>query len=275
MYLQCCSRDLWLLVSLCIFGPSANCITWLRPIICHPNAARGCRPGSIRYDWGHCTRLGTSRIDWSLLDATFLAFSSYFWYFQNPNFNVVWPCYEHAIGCCLLWFLLGMVSTLLSPRIAYCCRFHRLLVVLSWSSKRPSVSIPILEHFLIHLLIFRYISEFEVRKICRGKSNHQSECAELTEGLVPKKGHQPVPYWAILSDVVVWVVLLTYWSDEIGFEILGQFGPTYLNRVNDRALLLNSIFSLDIGDWYPPYWTSLCTSLFTISASQNICRLAL
>uniref|UniRef100_A0A1I8AX10 MFS domain-containing protein n=1 Tax=Meloidogyne hapla TaxID=6305 RepID=A0A1I8AX10_MELHA len=42
---------------------------------------------------------------------------------------------------------------------------------------------------------------------------------------------QPIPYKAILSDCVVWLVLLTYWSDEIGFEMLGQFGPTYLNRV--------------------------------------------
>jgi len=57
---------------------------------------------------------------------------------------------------------------------------------------------------------------------------------ELTEGLVQKKGHQHVPYLAILSDVIVWLVLLTYWSDEIGFEILGQFGPTYLNRVSEK-----------------------------------------
>lgn len=40
-----------------------------------------------------------------------------------------------------------------------------------------------------------------------------------------------VPYRTILRDYVVWVVLMTYWSDEIGFEMLGQFGPIYLNRV--------------------------------------------
>ena len=42
---------------------------------------------------------------------------------------------------------------------------------------------------------------------------------------------QPVPYKVILADCIVWLVLFTYWSDEIGFEMLGQFGPTYLNRV--------------------------------------------
>uniref|UniRef100_A0A915MK61 Uncharacterized protein n=1 Tax=Meloidogyne javanica TaxID=6303 RepID=A0A915MK61_MELJA len=43
--------------------------------------------------------------------------------------------------------------------------------------------------------------------------------------------NQSIPYKSIIGDCVVWLVLLTYWSDEIGFEMLGQFGPTYLNRV--------------------------------------------
>nr|CAD2206201.1 unnamed protein product [Meloidogyne enterolobii] len=52
-----------------------------------------------------------------------------------------------------------------------------------------------------------------------------------------------IPYKKIIGDCVVWLVLLTYWSDEIGFEMLGQFGPTYLNRVLSIDIRTTGIIS--------------------------------
>lgn len=58
--------------------------------------------------------------------------------------------------------------------------------------------------------------------------------ANVQQKSKPEKSNKEViPYGKILGDPVVWVVLLTYWSDEVGFEMLGQFGPIYLNRVRE------------------------------------------
>lgn len=52
---------------------------------------------------------------------------------------------------------------------------------------------------------------------------------DKTEDATEKEG--PVPYRAILSDWAVWLLLIAFFSDELGFQIYTQLGPYYLNKV--------------------------------------------
>lgn len=68
------------------------------------------------------------------------------------------------------------------------------------------------------------ISAKETQSIVRNK------CAIIAtkEG---KKHTLNVPYRQMLTDPIMWIVLFTFWSDELGFLIFTQYGPIYLNRV--------------------------------------------
>lgn len=134
--------------------------------------------------------------------------------------NFGWP---------MLYFLLGFL-TLISFTIFY-------LIFRDRPKDHPFV-FKNSSKFIFPSFHFSLVSEIEFRKILKGKNGTQmsEELAALSleEIAVDKNQQQQIPYKQILGDLVVWLVLLTYWSDEIGFELLGQFGPTYLNRVCQR-----------------------------------------
>uniref|UniRef100_A0A914YXZ8 MFS transporter n=1 Tax=Panagrolaimus superbus TaxID=310955 RepID=A0A914YXZ8_9BILA len=71
--------------------------------------------------------------------------------------------------------------------------------------------------------IHKNVSQKELIKITSGK------CLVIyTNG---KKQHQPVPYWEILKDISVWGIFISCFGGTFGFQILSQYGPTYLNKV--------------------------------------------
>ncbi|KAF7640463.1 hypothetical protein Mgra_00000284 [Meloidogyne graminicola] len=93
--------------------------------------------------------------------------------------------------------------------------------------------------FIFFYIIFRerpeihpLITDVELQKLGIKKLTEKialTITTDSTEEETIKK--ENIPYKDILTDCIVWLVLFTYLSDEIGFEMLGQFGPTYLNRV--------------------------------------------
>uniref|UniRef100_A0AC35GNB5 Major facilitator superfamily (MFS) profile domain-containing protein n=1 Tax=Panagrolaimus sp. PS1159 TaxID=55785 RepID=A0AC35GNB5_9BILA len=71
--------------------------------------------------------------------------------------------------------------------------------------------------------IHKHVSQKELIKITSGK------CLVIyTNG---KKQRQPVPYWKILKDISVWGIFISCFGGTFGFQILSQYGPTYLNKV--------------------------------------------
>lgn len=151
-------------------------------------------------------------------------------------------CASTNMGWPALYFMLGTVTV-----FAFCIFF---LVFRDHPEEHPFVS-SFHHHWIIIIMYtfskycnspsFRLVSEVELCKIV-AKNEQQlapEAIALTTANNDDEKAHkhqqqqqQIVPYRHILHDCVVWLVLLTYWSDEIGYELLGQFGPTYLNRVS-------------------------------------------
>ena len=66
------------------------------------------------------------------------------------------------------------------------------------------------------------MSQKELRKISTGKK------VSYADG---KKTIEKVPYGKILCDVPVWGILISCLGGSFGFQVMGQFGPTFLNKV--------------------------------------------
>lgn len=72
------------------------------------------------------------------------------------------------------------------------------------------------------IVAFRNVSEKELRKISTGKLQSYEN---------GKKTVQKVPYAEILKDYKIWGIFVSFLGGSFGFQILGQFGPTFLNKV--------------------------------------------
>ncbi|KAE9548699.1 hypothetical protein FO519_008097 [Halicephalobus sp. NKZ332] len=70
--------------------------------------------------------------------------------------------------------------------------------------------------------IHKNVSAKELRKISTGKIQFYEN---------GKKTVQKVPYGRILKDISVWGVFISCFGGSFGFQLMGQFGPTFLNKV--------------------------------------------
>ena len=66
-----------------------------------------------------------------------------------------------------------------------------------------------------------------MRSIVRNKEVLNTQQANSKK---KRRKQLPVPYRQILTDPIMWIVLFTFWSDELGFLIFSQYGPIYLNK---------------------------------------------
>lgn len=123
-------------------------------------------------------------------------------------------CASTNMGWPALYFMLGTVTV-----FAFCIFF---LVFRDHPEEHPLVS-----EVELCKIVAKNEQQLAPEAIALTTANNDDEKAHKHQ----QQQQQIVPYRHILHDCVVWLVLLTYWSDEIGYELLGQFGPTYLNRV--------------------------------------------
>uniref|UniRef100_A0A7E4W9P6 MFS domain-containing protein n=1 Tax=Panagrellus redivivus TaxID=6233 RepID=A0A7E4W9P6_PANRE len=71
----------------------------------------------------------------------------------------------------------------------------------------------------------RNVSAKELQKISVGKLHI------LSTKPGAKRQRQPVPYRAILTDLSVWGIFISCFGGNFGYQLITQFGPTYLNKV--------------------------------------------
>uniref|UniRef100_A0A1I8ABJ8 MFS domain-containing protein n=1 Tax=Steinernema glaseri TaxID=37863 RepID=A0A1I8ABJ8_9BILA len=63
------------------------------------------------------------------------------------------------------------------------------------------------------------------------KSVSGKELAKIEQGKSTASHKEPVPYKAILASLPIWGVWISNIGGNLGFHILLQYGPTYLNKV--------------------------------------------
>uniref|UniRef100_A0A1I8AZA2 MFS domain-containing protein n=1 Tax=Meloidogyne hapla TaxID=6305 RepID=A0A1I8AZA2_MELHA len=120
-------------------------------------------------------------------------------------------------------FQVGPLLTM--PTAGYFCESNY-----GWEGIYYLMSILTLIFTIIFFFIFRgcpsehpWISEIELKQIEFGKTNLEKEREN--------KNQKPPPYYQILTDWTIWLLLMAFFSDEIAFQFFTEMGPYYLNKV--------------------------------------------
>ncbi|KAI1717862.1 major facilitator superfamily domain-containing protein [Ditylenchus destructor] len=77
--------------------------------------------------------------------------------------------------------------------------------------------------FINYFLYKKNVSEKELTKIEAGKAGIKTDKSD--------KKAKKVPYAAMLRDRVVWGIIISSAAAQLGFQLVQQYGPTYLNKV--------------------------------------------